>query len=133
MARRGSVQPLILELPVESESVGAARRSVGAFAERAGAVRHDVELAVSEAVTNSVVHGYPTGVQGTILVRAELAGNRLHVSVNDDGTGLRPNIRSHGLGVGLPLIARVSESYRIEDGHDSGAVITMTFLTGRAL
>ena len=66
------------------------------------------------------------------LVRAELAGNKLLVSVNDDGTGLRPNIRSNGLGIGLPLIARVSESYRIEDGHDSGAVITMSFLTKRA-
>ena len=125
------MQPLLLELPVDSQSVGAARRSVGEFAERAGAVRHDVELAVSEAVTNSVVHGYPEEPEGTILVRAELAGARLLVTVNDDGTGLRPNIRSNGLGVGLPLIARVSETYRIEDGHDGGAEITMIFRTER--
>jgi hypothetical protein len=35
--------------------------------------------------------------------------------------------------VGLPLIGRVSESYRIEDGHNGGGVITMTSRTERAL
>ena len=113
-----------------SASVGRARRAAGEFADEVGAIRQDVELAVSEAVTNSVIHGYPSGPIGTIVLTAQTSGGDLVVVVTDDGTGLRPNIDSTGLGLGLPLIARVSEDYRIENASDGGAVITMTFTIG---
>ena len=88
------------------------------------------ELAVSEAVTNSVMHAYPQGAAGTIMVRAEVRNAGLEVTVADDGSGLRPNISGGGLGVGIPLIAQVSEEYRLEDGAAGGAVVTMLFSTG---
>jgi serine/threonine-protein kinase RsbW len=120
-------RPLELELPAHAESVGKARRSVGPFAERAGADRADVELAVSEAVANSVVHAYPDGNPGTITIHGEIAENHVLIEIADDGTGLRPNLNSEGLGLGLPLIARLSEDYRVEDGPDGGAVVNMRF------
>jgi serine/threonine-protein kinase RsbW/stage II sporulation protein AB (anti-sigma F factor) len=119
--------PLELELPVDRASVAKARRAVGDFAESAGAVRSDVELATSEAVSNSVVHAYPDGGPGTIRIRGELSDEALRVTISDDGSGLRPNLASKGLGLGLPLIARLSEDYRLEDGSNGGAVVTMSF------
>lgn len=123
-------EPMELELPASAASVATARRSAGQFAQMAGASREDVELAVSEAVTNSVMHAYPDDAKGTITVRAEVRRAGLEITVADDGTGLRPNISGGGLGVGIPLIAQVSEEYRLEDGAAGGAVVTMLFSTG---
>ena len=129
---------LELALPVERASVPSARHAAGDFAASVGAERQDVELAVSEAVSNSVVHAYPDGMScpdgttGTITLRAELRGAALIVVVRDDGTGLRPDLQSKGIGLGLPLIARISDEYRIEDLPQGGAVVTMRFGTGQS-
>jgi serine/threonine-protein kinase RsbW len=120
--------PIELELPASAASVSQARHSAGVFAGLAGAAREDVELAVSEAVTNSVVHAFPGAASGTIKVRAEIQGSRLAVTVSDDGTGMRPNLASRGLGIGIPLIGRLSDEYRVEDGPDGGAMVTMLFV-----
>lgn len=47
----------------------------------------DVKTAVSEAVTNCIVHGYPDSV-GEIAMEAETDGNILHINVFDDGVGI---------------------------------------------
>lgn len=120
-------EPVNLELPAGARSVRTARHSVGAYAAQVGAERFDVELAVSEAVSNAVIHAYPDGDPGTIRVRAEAVGKALEITVSDDGSGLRPNVNSPGLGVGIPLIARLSEEYRLEDGPGGGTVVSMRF------
>lgn len=120
---------LDLELPVAPGSVTAARHATGEFAEQAGAAREDVELAVSEAVGNSVLHAYPEGESGTIAVRAGVEENRVVIVVQDNGTGVRPHIQGRGLGLGIPLIARLSEDYRVEDAPEGGAIVTMRFST----
>jgi serine/threonine-protein kinase RsbW len=125
-------QELELELPAEPGSVTAARHAAGDFAARAGAAREDVELAVSEAVGNCVVHAFPEGGEGTITLRAGIRESRVVITVKDDGSGLRPNIRGGGLGLGIPLIASLSEDYRLEGGPQGGAIVTMTFPAERA-
>jgi anti-sigma regulatory factor (Ser/Thr protein kinase) len=119
--------PIELELPVSPTSVSEARRSAADFAERARARRSDVELAVSEAVTNCIVHAFPARADGKITLRAEITGSRLAITVSDDGTGMRPNLASRGLGIGIPLIGRLCDEYRLEDGPDGGAMVTMLF------
>lgn len=47
----------------------------------------DVKTAVSEAVTNCIVHGYPESV-GEITMEAETDGNVVHINVFDDGVGI---------------------------------------------
>lgn len=123
---------LDMRFPVASASVTSARHSAGEFAESVGAVRHDVELAVSEAVTNSVVHAYPDGREGTITLQAEREDGGLVLTVRDDGTGLRPDPDSKGIGLGLPLIARLSKDYRIEEAPGGGTAISMRFGIGMA-
>lgn len=48
---------------------------------------NDIKTAVSEAVTNAVVHGYQNG-QGIIELEAEVWGQILTVTVRDHGVGI---------------------------------------------
>ena len=47
----------------------------------------DIKTAVSEAVTNCIVHGYPDNV-GEIIMEAYLEGDNLHINVLDEGVGI---------------------------------------------
>jgi anti-sigma regulatory factor (Ser/Thr protein kinase) len=73
----------------------------------------DVAIAVSEACTNAVVHAYPENGRGTFEVAAVVEEDRVHVDVADHGVGLRARIDSPGLGLGLPLIASISDSMAV--------------------
>ncbi len=91
------------------------RRDVAVFAGRAGmhdAGVGDIKLAVSEAATNAVVHAYRES-EGLLQVRAHVAGHELIVIVCDTGSGLAPRSDSPGLGLGMPLMASVTSSFRI--------------------
>jgi serine/threonine-protein kinase RsbW len=79
------------------------RRAVAELAAHAGATEDladAVRLAVSEAVTNVVLHAYRDS-SGSVHVSADLAGSELWVLIADDGCGLRPVADSPGLGMGL--------------------------------
>jgi len=112
------------------------RREVAAFATDAGMDEEgvgSVRLAVSEAATNAVVHAYRDGDGGGELrVRAYVDGTELVVVVCDTGIGLAPRPDSPGLGLGMPLMASVTNSFRVvSDGV--GTEIHMAFaLPGRA-
>lgn len=47
----------------------------------------DVKTAVSEAVTNSIVHGYPNSI-GEIEMEGEIIGNSVHINIFDNGVGI---------------------------------------------
>lgn len=48
----------------------------------------DIKTAVSEAVTNAIVHGYPETV-GEIILEAEIVDKDLHINVFDNGVGIK--------------------------------------------
>lgn len=96
----------------DARSVPALRSAVAEFAAGAGATgtaRDAVALAVSEAVTNVVVHAYVGVPRGEIMVDAWVgADERLLVEVFDEGIGMRPRTDGPGLGLGLTLIAQMA-------------------------
>ena len=47
----------------------------------------DIKTAVSEAVTNSIIHGYPMG-EGTVTLSAEIEDGLLRMEVRDTGVGI---------------------------------------------
>src|SRR3954454_21369857 len=88
--------------PAVAASVAEARNAVTAFAEGVGAsgdALAAVSLAVSEAVTNAVLHAYLDHDEpGPILVRARLEAATVIVEVADQGRGMLPRTDSPGLG-----------------------------------
>ena len=47
----------------------------------------DIKTAVSEAVTNAIVHGYPDTI-GEIILEAELLDETIHINIFDNGKGI---------------------------------------------
>jgi anti-sigma regulatory factor (Ser/Thr protein kinase) len=115
-----------LQLPSAPPSIKRARDAVGDLAARVGVSNGDVRLAVSEAVTNAVVHAFRDRAPGTISVKAWLDAGRLLVVVADDGTGMRPNPDSTGLGLGISLITRLARDARF-DSSPAGLTVSMSF------
>ncbi len=86
------------------------------------------KLAVSEAVTNAVMHAYVDAPQpGAVSVDATIEGDSLLVEVADQGSGMMPRLDSPGLGVGLPLIAGTTDTLDIGNGAAGGTVLRMSF------
>lgn len=123
--------------PAKPEHVGEARRAVVDFARGAGAdaaTLFGVELAVSEACTNAIVHGYADEQPKSFTVEAESLGERLQIVVRDHGRGMLPRPDSPGLGLGLPLISQMAERVEVRSPSDGdGVELCMTFtLAGAA-
>jgi serine/threonine-protein kinase RsbW len=87
----------------------------------------DMKLAVTEACTNSVRHGYQDG-EGRVEILYELQPDRLVVEVADDGPGFdasgdRPTEESLAEGgLGIAIIKAVSDEFESgerSDGHGS--------------
>ena len=82
---------ITLEFLSRSSNEAFARTAVACFAAQMDPTLgelEDIKTAVSEAVTNAIVHGYPN-VLGKVLVKAKICeGNVLEVSVKDRGRGI---------------------------------------------
>ena len=80
-----------LEIESRSENEEFARVVVAVFLSRLDPTLEemdDVKTAVSEAVTNAVLHGYGGG-SGTIFIRASVEGQEFSVEIRDEGVGIR--------------------------------------------
>jgi serine/threonine-protein kinase RsbW len=111
-------------------AVPAGRRAVVEFAERHGVgIAGDVALAVSEALTNAVLHAYRDGDPGPVRVVACAEPDRLVVVVRDYGCGMSPRPDSPGLGLGLAVIGRLATELTIErpDDAEGGTRLRMCF------
>jgi len=87
-----------------------------------------IALCVTEALTNVVVHAYRDQERaGRVEMDAELDGNSLRVRVRDHGAGLKPRLDSPGLGLGLPLITRMSARAEVASPNGGGTEIIMRF------
>ena len=79
-----------LKFLARSENEVFARNAVAAFALSLNptlAQLSDVKTAVSEAVTNSIVHGY-TDKEGWIRISCKTDENFLHIEISDSGRGI---------------------------------------------
>jgi len=126
---------LDVSYPARAASVPAARAAVAAFAAPNGPTAEQldsVSLAVSEAVTNAVVHAYPVGVPGPVHLTAALTGRALLVIVADDGCGLGAARETPGLGLGLNLIEDSCDSLTIGASRSGGTQLEMRFVLSSA-
>lgn len=115
------------------QGVSGLRRDAVAFAKR-----HDVSeppiadltLALSEALSNAVVHAFHPGRPGTVSVRLSVDWEHalVRVWVFDDGHGMRPRMDSPGIGLGMPLMATLAEEFDVRSAPGgSGTEVEMMF------
>jgi anti-sigma regulatory factor (Ser/Thr protein kinase) len=101
-----------------AEAVSEIRYATVSFAREhgvAGSPLAGLQLAVSEAVTNAVVHAFRDAEKpGTVMVSISVVPREeVEVTVCDDGGGLAPRDDSPGLGLGLALIERVADHMEV--------------------
>jgi serine/threonine-protein kinase RsbW len=117
-------------MAARAENLGAVRQWIAELCGRMPVeepLATDVKLAVSEACANVVMHAYAGGEPGALELDARPDGDLLRIVVRDQGGGLRPRPDSPGAGLGLPLIAALSEWVEVrrnEPGHSTELVMT---------
>lgn len=127
----GDVAHLDTSLLAVPETVGVIRdlcrraaASLGADPRELG----DVAVAVTEAATNAVRHGYPPGLPGPIDVQIRTPDpGVLHIVISDHGGGLSAASRSPGLGKGLLLIQELAASCAVTSGAKGGTSVQLWF------
>lgn len=79
-----------MEFDAKGENEKLARVAVAAFVMELNPTLEelaDVKTAVSEAVTNSIIHGYE-GKNGKVILQGKLENRTLHISIYDKGVGI---------------------------------------------
>jgi anti-sigma regulatory factor (Ser/Thr protein kinase) len=103
---------LTMAVPGTPQAVAKIRTAVCQFAQACGLFDEKIDaikLAVSEAATNAVLHGY-SDQTGQITVLAELeASGALRVVIADRGRGMLPHRDSDGLGLGVPIMTTLAD------------------------
>jgi serine/threonine-protein kinase RsbW len=129
----GAPGTVVLTVPTRPENLALARLAlagVGSIAGASDAAVADLKLAVTEACTNSILHGYPDGASGELVVRIRNVDGTVEVEIEDDGVGFDPSRRTNdvrreedGQGMGLMIIRSLMDSLEIES-DESGSRIS---------
>ena len=129
---------MILEFPSRSANEAFARSAVSCFAAQLDPTLEelgDIRTAVSEAVTNAIVHGYPDEL-GVITLRCRiLKDNVLDIVIKDKGVGI-PDIDkartpmfttggSERSGMGIPIMESFMTSFDLTSQPGKGTTVHM--------
>jgi serine/threonine-protein kinase RsbW len=116
--------------PASAASVPVARNEAAGCVRDLGvaeSVARAVEMVVTEACANVVVHAYRDQAEpGRMTVVVE-KGDDLFITVFDDGLGLAPRRDSPGIGMGLPLISHLADDLELRSGRQGGCELRMRF------
>ena len=129
---------MTLEFPSKSANEAFARSSVACFASQMDPTLEelgDIRTAVSEAVTNCIVHAYPNGF-GNIYVRCRiLKDNVLDIVIKDKGIGIpdleqarRPMFTTGGedrSGMGFTILESFMTSFSVTSKVGKGTCVHM--------
>ena len=129
---------MILEFPSRSSNEAFARAAVACFAAQLDPTMEelgDIRTAVSEAVTNCIVHAYPNDL-GIISLRCRiLKENVLDIVIKDKGVGIadleqarRPMFTTGGAerrGMGFTIMESFMTSFSVTSIPDKGTTVHM--------
>jgi serine/threonine-protein kinase RsbW len=128
----GPAPEVVLTMPARAEGVGVVRQALAGIADALAfdaSVVADMKMAVTEACTNVVVHAYEEDA-GHLQVEMLADEDGLTIVVRDRGSGIQPKAaRSEppALGLGLPLIAALSDAFELRGSTGEGTEVRMTF------
>jgi serine/threonine-protein kinase RsbW len=126
-----TARELRLTLPATAENVMVVRQAVAGLGEALGLSGEriaDLKTVVTEACNNVVLHAYDEE-PGPLEVLANPGEGELEIQIADHGRGFRPRASESdpSLGLGLPLIAALSDSFEISGGTGQGSRTTIRF------
>lgn len=97
----------------------------------------EIKTAVSEAVTNAIIHGYDEKEQGTVTLRAVIEDAQITVTVIDQGRGIahldlareplfttRPDLERSGMG--FTIMENFMDEVHVESAPQKGTTIIMS-------
>lgn len=127
-----------LEFPSKSANESFARAAVSCFASQLDPTLDelgDIKTAVSEAVTNCIVHAYPDQI-GTVIVKARILPEHvLDITVKDRGCGIadieqarKPMFTTGGeerSGMGITIMESFMTEFRISSAPGKGTTVHM--------
>lgn len=127
-----------IEFPSKSSNEAFARTAAAAFASQLDPTMDelgDIRTAVSEAVTNAIVHAYPDSI-GKISMRLRILGrDTLEVSVHDWGRGIEDVERAmtplyttggeERSGMGFTIMGSFMDKLRVRSTPGKGTTVTM--------
>lgn len=135
---------MVVEFDSISQNEGFARVVVAAFAARLDPTLEeisDIKTAVSEAVTNSIIHGYESG-DGRIKIETNIVDDTITIIVTDFGVGIenieramepmytsKPELERSGMGFAF-MEAFMDELF-VESSVGEGTVVTMRKVIGK--
>ncbi len=120
----------------KSKNIGLARLTVATFASEIDFTLNELEeikVAVSEAVTNSIIHGYPKKT-GKIEINMKIDNKSLEVRVIDYGVGiadletvLQPSYstKKEHMGLGFAFIEAFMDNFEVESEQGKGTSVIM--------
>ncbi len=133
------INKMEIKFKAKSENESFARASVAGFCLQLNPTIDeltDIKTAVSEAVTNSVVHAYPNG-NGEIIITVTLYSSSLKIEIRDFGVGIkdlekarqpfyttRPDDERSGMG--FTVMESFMDSLDVENMGSGGVKVTLT-------
>lgn len=129
---------MILEIQSKSSNEAFARITVAAFASQLDPTIEeisDIKTAVSEAVTNSIIHGYE-GKEGVIKINCKIKGRKIIIEISDAGKGIENvDIAKEPLyttkadlersGMGFTIMESFMDELKVESILELGTKVTM--------
>ena len=127
-----------ITFPSLSANESFARTVVGVYALRLNpsiSELSDIKTAVSEAVTNCIVHGYPKE-PGIITLEGITEGDLLHITVSDEGVGIEnvsealepfwtSRAEDERSGMGFTIMKSFMDEVKVESVRGSGTRVYM--------
>ncbi len=84
----------------------------------------DLEI---QALTNAALHAYVGTACGPMALVARVSSGSLRVTVTDEGRGMVPRTDSPGLGMGLGVIARLTDGLEVTSPGGRGTQVRVSF------
>ena len=133
-----AMNEVTLEFPSHSSNEGFARSAAACFAAQMDPTLNeleDIKTAVSEAVTNAVVHAYPDAIGKVTLKLRVCPGNVLELTVKDRGRGIadvekarEPMFTTGGeerSGMGFTIMESFTDQLTVRSVPGRGTTVTM--------
>lgn len=126
-----------LQFSARSENESFARVTVAAFIAQLDPTMEElteIKTVISEAVTNSIIHGYENNPSGMVSIHVETEGGIVRMTIQDDGIGIqnleeakmplyttKPELERSGMG--FTIMENFMDEVEVESSEGKGTTI----------